>query len=570
MVSRHFDEIIQYKESFNDNIDVITDVQDGFEFKKMQSKYCDKFILSLTVNTDGIKAFNSTSKSIWPIQVYLNFLRPQIRYNTENVLVVALHDGKSDMRNFFYPFLRELKSIQDLGGLIIEKTGKKVIFLPLINSCTADLPAKADVQGMIGHCGHFGCGFCLHPGDLIKKNSTSKSVVRFVAKDSIDRTNSDTLNTYVRLKSVPINGLKTVSCMVGASDFDLINGFSIDYMHCALLGVMKKLMDLWLDTKNHAEPFYIPKKKQVELSKRIVSIKALSEITRKPRSVFERKDYKANEYRTLLLYYLRYCLVDLLPMRYINHFQLFSSAIYMLLEEKVSKKNICIADVKLKKFADKFEDYYGEHNVTMNLHLLRHISKSVQYLGPLWAQSAFTFETNNGVINRLNNAKKDILHNIAWKYAAKSALEDKLQKNGNKNEICLGSKTTIRVECAVEALIRNELEIDSNVLSIYRFISVRGKKISSLHSKIISTADYFVRLDTGEMGAIKFFLVKEGHIYAIINMYSIEDTNDHLMEVKPTNISQIFNIKHIKEKMLFMKIAKYEIVSKFSNRFEKS
>lgn len=167
IVVRYFEDIISYKDSFNGNNEVITDVQDGIEFKKSQDKYNDSFVLPLTVNSDGIKVFNSTTKSIWPIQVYLNFLRPQIRYTPANVIVVALHDGKPDMRTFFYPFLNELRTIKEQGGLNIQKNGKTINFLPLIISCTADLPAKADIQSMVGHSGYFGCGYCYHKGDLI-------------------------------------------------------------------------------------------------------------------------------------------------------------------------------------------------------------------------------------------------------------------------------------------------------------------------------------------------------------------------------------------------------------------
>lgn len=569
IIVRHFEDIVLYKESFNDNSEVIADVHDGIEFKRSQHKYKDSFVLPLTVNADGIKVFNSTTKSIWPIQVYLNFLRPQIRYIPKNVLVVALNDGKPDMRAFFYPFLNELKAIKDQGGLNIEKNGNTINFLPLIISCTADLPAKADIQGTVGHSGYFGCGYCYHKGDLIKKDSKSKSVVRYVARDSLIRTNSDTLNTYRKLKSEPIHGIKSVSCMVAASDFDLINGFSLDYMHCVLLGVMRKLIDLWVSPCNHAEPYYISKKRQVVLSNRIVSIKPLCEITRKPRSLFDRKDFKANEFRTLLLYILRYSLIDLLPMRYIIHFQLFSSAVYMLLEERVTEENIGIAESRLKKFADKFEDFYGKHNVTMNVHLLHHLANSVRHLGPLWAQSAFAFETNNGVIVRLNNAKKDILHNISWKYAIKSALTEQFKTIDR--EITFGGKTTIRVESEnISRVLKNELEIDSNIISIYSHVSFGGIKITSLHSKVISTADYFVKLATGEMGAINYFFVEENIGYALIEMFNVESTNDHLMEVESKNIFQIFHIKQIKEKILYMKIGEYKIACKIPNRFEKT
>lgn len=78
----------------------------------------------------------------------------------------------------------------------------------------------------------------------------------------------------------------------------------------------------------------------------------------------------------------------------------------MLLEKEISHENICTAEIRLNEFVEKFEDFYGKHNVTMNIHLLKHIANSVRNLGPLWAQSAFSFETNNGVIVRANQAKK--------------------------------------------------------------------------------------------------------------------------------------------------------------------
>lgn len=478
IILKHFDDIVAYRERLNGNKNGLFDVQDGIQFKATQSKYSDSFVLSLTVNTDGIQIYNSTSKSLWPIQVYLNFLTPNIRYNTENVIVVALHDGKPNMCDFFYPFLNELKSIKESGGMNIERNGNNINFLPFINFCTADLPAKADLQGLIGHCGRYGCGYCLHAGDLIKKNKASKAVVCFIAKESPLRTHRDNLDTYSKLKSTPINGIKFISCMIAAHDFDLINGFSIDYMHYALLGVVRKLMDLWLNTENHSEQYYIPKRSQVELSKRIICIKPISEISRKPRSIFERKDYKGNEFRTLLLYYLRYALVDLLPIRYINHFQLFSSSIYMLLEKEISHENICTAEIRLNKFVEKFEDFYGKHNDTMNIHLLKHIANSVRNLGPLWARSAFSFETNNGVIVRANQAKKDVLLNLAWKYAAKCDL--KMESKISENKINLGGKKIIRTE--------------SDIIIAYSSITFRGTKFTSLQSKDISTADYFVQL----------------------------------------------------------------------------
>lgn len=297
---------------------------------------------------------------------------------------------------------------------------------------------------MIGHGGHNSCGYCMHSGDPIKSSKNAKSVIRYVRrlKEDTLRTHRGFLETYNRLRCTPIDGIKAISSMIALNDFDLVNGWSIDYMHCILLGVTKKLMTLWLDSKNHKEKYYIQPKNQVILSNRIKSIRPTFEITRKPRSIFERENFKANEYRSFLLYYLRYSLNGLLEKCYIDNFQLLSSAVYTLLLEKISFEEISIVESKLKHFTDEYENLYGRHNVTINTHLLRHIGTAVRNLGPLWAQSAFGFETNNGHLVK-TTSKKGILHNLTWKYCTRSYLmstTNNHNKLSNDSNVSLGGK----------------------------------------------------------------------------------------------------------------------------------
>lgn len=90
-------------------------------------------------------------------------------------------------------------------------------------------------------------------------------------------------------------------------------------------------------------------------------------------------------------------------MQYVHHFQLLSAGIYILLQSKIDTEQISVAERMLIQFADEFETLYGIDSVTMNIHLLRHMSTAVRNLGPLWAQSAFGFEANNGVLVKSAN-----------------------------------------------------------------------------------------------------------------------------------------------------------------------
>lgn len=73
------------------------------------------------------------------------------------------------------------------------------------------------------------------------------------------------------MKSIE-NGIQKVSCFVAVDDFDLADSFALEHMHFGELGVMRKLSDLWLNPSNHKNPYYIKRKDQILLSKRILSI----------------------------------------------------------------------------------------------------------------------------------------------------------------------------------------------------------------------------------------------------------------------------------------------------------
>lgn len=473
------------------------------------------------------------------------------------------------MKSFFYPLLSELNEIHCEGGICMQHNGRLYRFLPIISQCNVDLPAKADVQGFIGHNGYFGCGYCKHPGESIKASIGAKAVVRFIKKENISlRTHKDILNLYSNLKTSPIFGVKNISCMIAARHFDLINCFSIDYMHCVLLGVVRKLLDLWLNSKYHNEAYYLSKNMQCILNKRILSIKPPTEITRKPRSISDRADFKANEFRSLLLYYLRYSLVDLIPVRFINNFQLLSSSIYLLLEEEVSLENISLAETKLIDFADGFEKLYGQTQITMNVHLLRHIANSVRYIGPLWSQSTFGFETNNGILVHSRQAKNKYLHQLSWKYSMKLGLD-----SPHKNEsgtLCTGSISIPIGSDEFETFEKCGIHLTSNHCNAYAQIKIHGKKFTSKKSKVVSTVDYFIQCRNKEIGAVKYYFVHNSRIYAFIELYRVVASTDHLMEIKGTEVDTIINVTDLSCKLIYMKIGKTEVVTKIPNTFEKT
>lgn len=539
-INENFEQI-QSSQANNTESTVISDVHDSIQHKRIQGKYKNAMVLSLAAFTDGIVMHKSSSRSVWVIQIAQNFLHPKIRYIPKNILVVGLHHGlkKPEMKDFFSPLLKELKSIQRDGGFFVTKNVEKILVVPIILQCCCDLPAKAEVQCMVNFNGRMACGYCLHPGEAIK-SKTSNSYVRYIRTEqpSQIRKHEHMLDIYKNLKSKNSFGVKSISCMVGAKHFDLINGFGIDYMHSTLLGVQRNLLSLWLDSTNHKEQFYINPKNQAILDQRITNICPTCDISRKPKKIADRAKYKANEYRSLLLYYLTYSLNGLLPKRYIEHFKLLSSSIYMLLEERISSDNIDCAELRLQKFADEFEELYGKHHVTMNLHLQRHLANAVRQLGPLWAQSAFGFESNNGVIVN-TPGRNNILHSLAWKYSIRSNLPVANEKNCA--ELTVDGKAKIEITpIELSVLSAFGLAMESQLLSVYKSVFIRSVKYTSLKYRSIGTIDYFVSIKGSSLGAIKYFFVFRRTVYAMINIFKIKNTSDHLIEVENTQFARLF------------------------------
>lgn len=318
-----FDEIITYYESVLAE-DQITDIHNCQCFENVRKKYPLSIILPLIVNTDGAKVHRISTNSLWMIQCYQAFLPPAKRYMPANILIAAAHFGekKPKMDEFFYVFLRDIREIQDNDGINLKHNGRDYNFMPFILGLCCDIPAKKEVLCTVGHAGRFACNYCLHPGISFKSSTDKKSNVRYLAGTNNYqlRTHKNVVDTYKKFRTTPINGIAGVSPMVAARQFDLVSGVSIDYMHAVLLGIMRKMLNLWLDSGNHTKDYYIKKPQQITLSTRLVKQKPISDIIRKPRSLTMKNDFKANEYRSLLLYHLRFALSGLLPQKYLKHF----------------------------------------------------------------------------------------------------------------------------------------------------------------------------------------------------------------------------------------------------------
>lgn len=94
-----------------------------------------------------------------------------------NILITAAHFGKKkpNMDEFFYEFLKDIREIQNNGGLNMKHNEKEYNFMPVIIGLSCDIPAKKKVLCIVGHAGHFACNYCLHPGISHKSGADRKA-----------------------------------------------------------------------------------------------------------------------------------------------------------------------------------------------------------------------------------------------------------------------------------------------------------------------------------------------------------------------------------------------------------
>lgn len=350
LLNKHFREIINYLKREH-NGDIISDIDDGTLYKQITAKNPNIHILGLTLNTDGANIYKSSKGSLWPVQLYANFLPPNIRYASENIIVSTLYyrNKKPDMTNLLYTLAAELDHLKE-NLIIIYEENEIWSFLPTVILGVFDLPARAEVQAMKGPTGKFGCPFCLHQGEPIK-NLSGKTTIRYTQKSTQPKikTHSDTVLISERFckKSLretsakdSIDGVKSIIPLLLFDEIDVINSLPVDIMHSIYLGIMKDLIEIWIGKKRIPTPPYKDYKiKSVKfrqlLSHRIMSLKP--NIILYNRSIFEIANFKASELMNLMLYYVRYCLVGILPTKIIKNFEKISAATYIC-----SKKHIYI------------------------------------------------------------------------------------------------------------------------------------------------------------------------------------------------------------------------------------
>lgn len=316
--------------------------------------------------------------------------------------------------------------------------------------------------------------------------------------------------------------------------------------------------------------------KRLELNTRIIALKPSMKITHKPRSILDRSFFTANEFRSLLWYYLKFALYGLLSKELIKHFTLLSEGTYILSKNRITKNEITTAGAMLNRFADDFELFYSKNAVTINIHMLRHYSNSVLDTGPLWCHSMFCFESNIGEIKRSFNCTVDVVEQIAFNYSIRAASE-LVTENNNIEQLPkilrLKEKTLTSEQYKMLEVAGLEIQTNQNY-KIGHEMFYKKQVFKSNLSVTTKSIDHFIELADESIGSIEFF-IQIGIPYILVKKYDVIKSHSHLIQIQPNcnNVHQLLPYDSIHQKLIYLKftfskVSFIEIVTKEPNRFE--
>ncbi|KAJ8038200.1 hypothetical protein HOLleu_15545 [Holothuria leucospilota] len=387
------------------------DIYDGEMYKSHTTAdgfLSDKNNISLMWYTDGVPLFKSSKYSMWPLYFTINELPFSQRMMKENMLFGGIWYGEA--KPLFHLFLKpSIESLQKLyeGVDVILPDGetKKVRGFLLCGTC--DLPAKALVLNMTQFNGKHGCARCLQSGQSIPTGRGTTWVYPFEINPRM-RNHKEFVTDGKKAAEdgKTMNGVKGPSWLSLGMKTDVIRGTLIDYMHCVLLGVTRKLLHLWFDSSHSRHPYSLSRVLN-QVDERLLAIKPPNFVTRTPRSIkLHCKYWKANECRAWLFFYSVPVLFGLMNDTYFSHYCLLVESIYILNMETISKDDIKRGRQLIEHFCFMFSTLYGPEHMTANMHQLLHLTECVRDFGPLWVFSCFKFEDMNGQIVQMFHGTK--------------------------------------------------------------------------------------------------------------------------------------------------------------------
>ena len=368
-------------------------------------------ILEISLNVDGLPLFQSSKKGVWPVLC-------QLHLDPVSVFPLSISFGstKPDSLDFLRENIDELKEIMQ-GGLEIDDR----LMAVKVRAVVCDAPARALVKDVKNHNAYYGCERCHQKGMWVRKTGGKGGRVTFQdTRYLFDRTDE----SFRSVSQAQHHLHPEASTPFKELPIDLVKDFPLDYMHQICLGVMRRLLMVWL--RGPVKERVLSREAVERLDGRLVSLRSFvtKDFARKPRATDELEHWKATEYRQFLLYTGYHVLRDLLPPNHYTNFMALSVACMILVSPSLVARHVAYAKKLMRFFVETARDVYGAHFLVYNVHMMLHVADDAARFGSLDNCSGFPFENYLHKMKRLVRSGKSPLVQLVTRLNEHSNLED--------------------------------------------------------------------------------------------------------------------------------------------------
>lgn len=348
--------------------------------------------IALNINCDGIPLFKSSGKQFWPILVQFCINNNQTASEPVPVGIFLGNSKPNNVKDFLKEFIEEIIQLRD--GYEFKSTK----YFVSIRCFICDAPARQFLKCIKSHSGYSSCERCQQQGEY------NNGTITFPELDA-------QLRTDTNFASMSDSDHHKGPSPLLQLDVGLVSQFVLDPMHLLYLGVMRKLIHLWL---KGPLPTRIGSQSKERISTKLLELAKYmpNEFSRKPRSLNDLERYKATEFRSFLLYTGPVCLLGNIDENIYKNFLLLSVSINLLSVYR-DPQNVQVAKKYLTAFIKHFEKLYGSRHLVYNLHNLVHLPDDVSRYGTVDKFSAFPFENYLGTMKRLLRKPNCLLSQVA-------------------------------------------------------------------------------------------------------------------------------------------------------------
>lgn len=190
--------------------------------------------IKLAIGIDGLPISKSSGGQLWPIMAYIitDLLLPK------KVFPVGIYYGfekPKDSNEFLLDFVNEAVNLIN-NGINLNNIHLEVS----INRICCDTSAKSFILKIKGHSGFSSCTRCCIEGEY----TNNRVCFSYSCIKSMERTHEDYLSGLDEDYHI---SNESKSNLIELPNFDVVKSFPLDYMHLVCLGVMKKLLLLWIN-----------------------------------------------------------------------------------------------------------------------------------------------------------------------------------------------------------------------------------------------------------------------------------------------------------------------------------